>query len=131
MEYGGSLSQYFVNEAVPLVDFLAIAIQLTVILEGLYRHRVIHKDIKPANILIHPTSKQIKLIDFSLASSLPKETQDIQAPNLLEGKLAYLSPEQTGRMNRTIDYRTDYYSLGITFYQLLTGELPFKTNDAL
>jgi diguanylate cyclase (GGDEF)-like protein len=131
-DYGGvSLSQYFVNEAVPLVDFLAIAIQLTVILEGLYRHRIIHKDIKPANILIHPTSKEIKLIDFSLASSLPKETQDIQPPNLLEGTLAYLSPEQTGRMNRTVDYRTDYYSLGITFYQLLTGELPFKTNDAL
>jgi diguanylate cyclase (GGDEF)-like protein len=132
MEYGGvSLSEYFVNEAVPVVDFLAIAIQLTVILEGLYRHRVIHKDIKPANILIDPTSKQVKLIDFSLASSLPKETQDIQPPNLLEGTLAYLSPEQSGRMNRIVDYRTDYYSLGITFYQLLTGELPFKTNDAL
>lgn len=101
------------------------------ILDGLYRHRVIHKDIKPANILINPETKQVKLIDFSIASLLPRESREIHSPNVLEGTLAYLSPEQTGRMNRKIDYRSDYYSLGITFYELLTGQLPFQSNDPM
>ncbi|MBN3872509.1 AAA family ATPase [Nostoc sp. JL33] len=112
-------------------EFLYIAIALSNILDGLYRHRVIHKDIKPANILINPETKQIKLIDFSIASLLPRETQEIHSPNVLEGTLAYLSPEQTGRMNRGIDYRSDYYSLGITFFELLTGQLPFESNDPM
>ncbi|MEG4010470.1 AAA family ATPase, partial [Microcoleus sp. Pol1C5] len=75
--------------------------------------------------------KQIKLIDFSIASLLPRETQEIQNPNILEGTLAYISPEQTGRMNRGIDYRTDFYSLGATFYELLTGKLPFECDDPM
>ena len=112
-------------------EFLEIAIVLALSLNNLYRHGIIHKDIKPANILIHPTTKQIKLIDFSIASLLPRETQLSTSPSVLEGTLAYLSPEQTGRMNRGIDYRTDFYSLGITFYELLTGELPFQSDDAL
>ncbi|MDJ1184156.1 trifunctional serine/threonine-protein kinase/ATP-binding protein/sensor histidine kinase [Roseofilum casamattae] len=114
-----------------LPDFLAIAIQLTEILHGLYQNRVIHKDIKPANILIHPQTKQVKLIDFSISSLLPKETLQISNPNVLEGTLAYISPEQTGRMNRGIDYRTDFYSLGVTFYELLAGELPFQSDDPM
>ncbi|WP_445638179.1 histidine kinase [Nostoc sp. DSM 114161] len=114
-----------------LEEFLDIAIALSEILDGLYRHRTIHKDIKPANILINPETKEVKLIDFSIASLLPRETQEIQNPNVLEGTLVYLSPEQTGRMNRSIDYRSDYYSLGITFYELLTGQLPFESNDAM
>ena len=114
-----------------LSDFLQIAIQLAIALEGLYRHRVIHKDLKPANMLIHPDTREIKLIDFSIASLLPRETQSIQNPNVLEGTLAYLSPEQTGRMNRGIDYRSDFYSLGIVFYELLTGQLPFMSDDPM
>ena len=114
-----------------LCDFLSIAIQLADILHGLDRNRVIHKDIKPANILIHPKTKQVKLIDFSISSLLPKETQEIQNPNILEGTLAYISPEQTGRMNRGIDYRSDFYSLGVSFYELLTGELPFQSDDPM
>ena len=114
-----------------IADFLIIAIQLAGILRELYQNRVIHKDIKPANILIHPDTKQVKLIDFSIASLLPKETQEISNPNVLEGTLAYISPEQTGRMNRGIDYRTDFYSLGVTFYELLTGELPFQSEDPM
>ncbi|MBC1223631.1 AAA family ATPase [Nostoc sp. UCD121] len=114
-----------------LTEFLEIAIALSNILDGLYRHRVIHKDIKPANILINPDTKQVKLIDFSIASLLPRETQEIHSPNVLEGTLAYLSPEQTGRMNRGIDYRSDYYSLGVTFYELLAGHLPFESNDPM
>jgi serine/threonine protein kinase len=105
--------------------------KLADILQGLYHHRIIHKDIKPANILIHPQTGEIQLIDFSIASLLPKETQIIQNPNILEGTLAYISPEQTGRMNRGIDYRTDFYSLGVTLYELITGKLPFEATDAM
>ncbi len=114
-----------------LQDFFKTALTLCDILDLLYRERIIHKDIKPSNILINPSTLEIKLIDFSIASLLPRETQEIQNPNILEGTLAYISPEQTGRMNRGIDYRTDFYSLGITFYELLTGELPFQSNDPM
>ncbi|MCA1992140.1 MAG: AAA family ATPase, partial [Coleofasciculus sp. S288] len=114
-----------------LSEFLNIAIQIAETLKGLYSYRIIHKDIKPHNILINPETKQIKLIDFSISSLLPRENQEIQNPNLLEGTLAYMSPEQTGRMNRGIDYRSDFYSLGVTFYELLTGQLPFQSNDAM
>ncbi|MDF5723825.1 MAG: AAA family ATPase [Rhizonema sp. PD37] len=114
-----------------LIEFCQIAIALCNTLDLLYRYRIIHKDIKPANILIHPETKQIKLIDFSIASLLPRETQTIINPNVLEGTLCYLSPEQTGRMNRGIDYRTDFYALGVTFYELLTGELPFQSKEPM
>ncbi|WP_375495837.1 serine/threonine protein kinase, partial [uncultured Nostoc sp.] len=114
-----------------LTEFLDIAIALSNILDGLYHHRIIHKDIKPANILINPETKEVKLIDFSIASLLPRETQEIYSPNVLEGTLAYLSPEQTGRMNRGIDYRSDYYSLGVTFFELLAGHLPFQSHDPM
>ncbi|VXD22028.1 trifunctional serine/threonine-protein kinase/ATP-binding protein/sensor histidine kinase [Planktothrix paucivesiculata] len=119
------------SKYLPLAEFLEIAIQLTDTLHYLYQNQIIHKDIKPANILINPDTKQIKLIDFSISSLLPKETQEIQNPNILEGTLPYLSPEQTGRMNRGIDYRSDFYSLGITFYELLTGILPFSAENAM
>ena len=114
-----------------LIDFLQVAIDLSNTLDILYRHRIIHKDIKPANILINPQTKQVKLIDFSIASLLPRETQTLLNLNVLEGTLGYLSPEQTGRMNRGIDYRTDFYSLGVSFYELLGGKLPFQSNDAM
>jgi PAS domain S-box-containing protein len=115
----------------PLDKFLHVAIQIVQTLEGLYHNRIIHKDIKPQNILINPETKQVRLIDFSISSLLPRENQEIANPNVLEGTLAYMSPEQTGRMNRGIDYRTDYYSLGVTFYELLTGQLPFHSTDPL
>ena len=114
-----------------LIEFLEIAIALCNTLDILYHSRIIHKDIKPANILINPETKQVKLIDFSIASLLSRETQTLINPNVLEGTLAYISPEQTGRMNRGIDYRTDFYSLGVTFYELLTGKLPFQSEDAM
>ncbi len=115
----------------PLIEFLEIAIKLTETLHYLYQNRVIHKDIKPANILINPNTKEVKLIDFSISSLLPRETQEIQNPNILEGTLTYISPEQTGRMNRGIDYRSDFYSLGVTCYQLLTGKPPFESSDVM
>ncbi|BBD58873.1 two-component hybrid sensor and regulator [Nostoc sp. HK-01] len=126
-----ALREYIKTTSLSLAEFLAIAIQLSTVLQDLHQHRVIHKDIKPANILIHPQSKQIELIDFSIASLLPRETQEIKSPNVLEGTLAYISPEQTGRMNRGIDYRSDFYSLGITFFELLTGNLPFICDDPM
>lgn len=127
-DFGGiSLKDYFTNVETRLIalvetrliaslqEFLQIAIALCDTLDILYRSRIIHKDIKPSNILINPETKQVKLIDFSIASLLSRETQTLISPNVLEGTLAYISPEQTGRMNRGIDYRTDFYSLGVTF----------------
>lgn len=114
-----------------LNTFLKIAIQLAGGLENLRQSQVIHKDIKPQNIVVHPQTLETKLIDFSLASKLLRENTSSLSPNLLEGTLAYLSPEQTGRMNRKVDYRTDFYSLGITFYELLTGQLPFRADDPM
>ncbi|MEG4218800.1 AAA family ATPase [Microcoleus sp. Pol14C6] len=131
-DFGGiSLEKFTQKNPLSLDEFLQIALSLTDIVHCIHQQRVIHKDIKPANILIHPDTKQVKLIDFSISSLLSRETQQIQNPNALEGTLAYLSPEQTGRMNRGIDYRSDYYSLGITWYELLTGNLPFKSNDPM
>ena len=131
-DFGGiSLQAYVKTHSLELSEILSIALQLTDVLDQLCKHHIVHKDIKPANVLIHPKRKQIKLIDFSIASLLPKETQDIQSPSGLEGTLAYLAPEQTGRMNRGVDYRADFYSLGIMLYELLTGRLPFVSTDSL
>jgi PAS domain S-box-containing protein len=126
---GISLTEYRQDRALAYPDVLDIAIQLADTLHALGQQRIVHKDIKPANILINPTTKQVKLIDFSIASLLPRETQENLSPSLLEGTLAYISPEQTGRMNRGIDYRTDFYALGVTLYELLVGKLPFETED--
>jgi PAS domain S-box-containing protein len=129
-DFGGvALDQY--QQQLSLTDILEIGIQLADTLQALGQQRIIHKDIKPANILIHPVTKKVKLIDFSIASLLPRETQEIVNPHLLEGTLAYLAPEQTGRMNRGIDYRSDFYALGITLYELLTGKLPFATTEPI
>ena len=128
---GQSLQQYIAEQPLSLIEVLGVALQMTDILHGLNQHHVVHKDIKPANILIQPASKRIQLIDFSIATLLPKETQEIKNPNVLEGTLAYLAPEQTGRMNRGIDYRTDFYGLGVALYELLTGQVPFAATDPL
>jgi len=131
-DFGGlSLREHLKNQPLAMQEFLIIALQMCDILHYLYQNRIIHKDIKPANILINPNTQKIKLIDFSIASLLPKETQTLVSPNILEGTLAYLSPEQTGRMNRGIDYRSDFYSLGVTFFELLTGQLPFNCEDPM
>ncbi len=119
------------GNAITLQEFFHIATEIASTLEGLHRDRIIHKDIKPANIIIHPTTFEVRLIDFSIATLLPREIQFLTNPNVLEGTLAYISPEQTGRMNRGIDYRSDFYSLGVTLFELLTGELPFVTADPI
>ncbi|MGD1860558.1 MAG: PAS domain S-box protein [Leptolyngbyaceae cyanobacterium] len=128
---GISLDQYLKAHPLSVEEVLAIAQQFADILHHLHQAHVIHKDIKPANVLIHPETQQIWLIDFSIASLLPKETQEIQTPSGLEGTLAYLAPEQTGRMNRGIDYRADFYALGVTLFELLTGKLPFQSEEPM
>ncbi|AKG22903.1 ATP-binding sensor histidine kinase [Calothrix sp. 336/3] len=132
-DFGGISLQEFTKgkKFDSLNEFFPIALQIVSTLDELYKNRVIHKDIKPANILINPVTKEIKLIDFSIASLLPKETQAPKSLNVLEGTLAYISPEQTGRMNRLVDWRSDFYSLGVTLFELLTGELPFPSNDPM
>ncbi|MBX9257357.1 AAA family ATPase [Desmonostoc muscorum CCALA 125] len=126
-----SLKHFSDTHKLSLKTFLLIATQLASALANIHNKQVIHKDIKPQNIIINPHNLTIKLIDFSIASHLSRENPTVSNPNLIEGTLAYMSPEQTGRMNRSLDYRTDFYSLGVTFYQILTGLLPFDSNDPL
>lgn len=126
-----SLSQFCAGKPLELSQFLQIGVQLAEILARLHQQNILHKDIKPQNVLIHPQTREVKLIDFSIASYLSRENQLVNHPHLLEGSLAYMSPEQTGRMNRAIDYRVDFYALGVTFYELLTGHLPYQTTDPL
>ncbi|MEG4320034.1 MULTISPECIES: AAA family ATPase [unclassified Microcoleus] len=114
-----------------IAQFLNIAIQLAKALVFLHQNQIIHKDIKPANVIVNAETNRVKLADFSIASRLNKETPNLKNPDRLEGTLAYMSPEQTGRMNRDVDYRSDFYSLGVTFYELLTGKLPFRSTDPL
>jgi predicted ATPase/signal transduction histidine kinase/DNA-binding NarL/FixJ family response regulator/tRNA A-37 threonylcarbamoyl transferase component Bud32 len=128
---GEPLKDIISTDNLKLNDFLQIAIQLTTTLHQLHQNNIIHKNIQPHNILINPNTNQIKLIDFSIASRLSRENQTVNDLHLLEGNLAYMSPEQTGRMNRSIDYRTDFYSLGVTFYEMLTKNLPFVGDDPL
>jgi PAS domain S-box-containing protein len=115
----------------PLSEFLSLAIKITEILGNIHSSNVIHKDINPGNIVLNPETGQVKIIDFGISTRLTSNSLPLVHPHGLEGTLAYMSPEQTGRMNRTLDYRTDFYSLGVTFYELLTGKLPFTTDDVL
>jgi predicted ATPase/serine phosphatase RsbU (regulator of sigma subunit) len=125
-----SLESMFRHERPSVERFLNIAIHMASAVAGIHRHAVIHKDIKPHHFLWHDDD-QIKLIDFGIATRLSSETQVARSASLLDGTLAYMSPEQTGRMNRSLDRRTDLYSLGVSYYQLLTGRLPFEASDPL
>jgi predicted ATPase/signal transduction histidine kinase/tRNA A-37 threonylcarbamoyl transferase component Bud32 len=128
---GESLQELTQNKAFSLNEFLSIAIKITKSLGEIHHQNIIHKDINPANIIFNSETDQLKIIDFGIATQLTRENPILKNPNILEGTLPYISPEQTGRMNRCLDYRTDFYSLGVTFYKLLTGKLPFQTKDAL
>jgi serine/threonine protein kinase len=135
-DFGGESLTKLVNEleaesSMPLAKFLCLAIAITEILGRIHATNVIHKDINPGNIVFNPETGIVKIIDFGISTQLTRTNPTFKNPNVLEGTLAYMSPEQTGRMNRTLDYRTDFYSLGVTFYELLTGQLPFTTTDIL
>jgi predicted ATPase/predicted signal transduction protein with EAL and GGDEF domain len=110
---------------------LAVAIRLAEIVASVHAANVIHKDISSHNVVYDPDSGTCTLIDFGLATRLRSEESEFKAPAALEGTLAYIAPEQTGRMNRSVDHRADLYSLGVTLYELFTGELPHKNSDQL
>jgi predicted ATPase/signal transduction histidine kinase/tRNA A-37 threonylcarbamoyl transferase component Bud32 len=128
---GQSLRHHLAGKSIKIKFFLPLAMQVAKTLGQVHQNQIIHKDIKPSNIIITPDFKQVKITDFSMATRLSREVHQNSNTTLLEGTLAYISPEQTGRMNRDLDYRTDLYSLGITFYEMLTGELPFNSTDPL
>jgi predicted ATPase/tRNA A-37 threonylcarbamoyl transferase component Bud32 len=119
------------SAAVPLAQCLEIVSKIAAGLDQIHTSGVFHKNVNPSNVVFNPDTGELKLIDFGLATTLHRETPTLKIPQVLEGTLAYLSPEQTGRMNRTVDYRTDFYSLGVMFYELLTGCLPFEATDTL
>ena len=124
-----SLSQYMEGRILPLESFFRIALQVAEILGRVHARYVVHKDIKPSNIIIDPQTLSAQLTDFGIAAALARETASNKVPEELEGTLSYIAPEQTGRMNRSIDARSDLYSLGVTCYEMLTRRLPFETQD--
>jgi PAS domain S-box-containing protein len=131
-DFGGeSLRILMNNRTLILAEFLNIAIQAANSLGQIHAANIIHKDINPSNIVYNPELGQVKIIDFGISTILTQENPTIKNPRVIEGTLAYISPEQTGRMNRSVDYRTDFYSLGVTFYEMLAGQLPYYSTDAM
>jgi predicted ATPase/class 3 adenylate cyclase len=131
--FGRSLAEHIAaqsNRAFSLERFSAIAIAVAQTLGRMHELDVVHKNIEPRSILIDD-SYRVRLIDFSISSELSRERPSYAWSKRLDGALPYISPEQTGRMNRDLDYRSDFYSLGVTLFEMLTGELPFQANSAL
>jgi PAS domain S-box-containing protein len=128
---GGAPVNQLLGRPLDISDFLRIAIPLAGALRQMHMRGLIHKDIKPANILVDPASGGVRLTGFGIASRLPREHQVPAPPEVIAGTLAYMAPEQTGRMNRSVDSRSDLYALGVTFYEMLTGTLPFTATDPM
>src|SRR6202043_3530965 len=106
-------------------------VALSAALGRLHQRGLVHKDIKPTNIIVNSATGQVWLTGFGIASRLPRERQSPEPPEFIAGTLPHMAPEQNGRMNRSIDTRSDLYSLGITFYEMLTGTLPFRASDPM
>ncbi len=131
-DFGGiSLDILLKNCKLTIKKFLKIAIKITVGLAEIHANNIVHKDLNSSNIVYNPESEELKIIDFGISTTLSRENVIYQNVNTLEGTLAYISPEQTGRINLLLDYRTDFYSLGVTFYELLTNKKPFSHVDLL
>src|SRR6202163_747282 len=128
---GGEPLDRLLGQPMELSRFLRFAVGLAAALGKLHQQGLIHKDIKPANILVGSASGAVWLTGFGIASRLPRERQSAEPPEMIAGTLAYMAPEQTGRMNRSIDSRSDLYSIGVTFYEMLTGALPFPASDPM
>jgi predicted ATPase/signal transduction histidine kinase len=128
---GGDPLDLQLGRPLGITEFLRIGISLARALRQVHARGLIHKDIKPANILVDLASSSVWLTGFGIASRLPRERANPEPPDEIAGTLAYMAPEQTGRMNRSIDTRSDLYSLGVTFYETLTGMLPFKAADPM
>jgi PAS domain S-box-containing protein len=127
----GTPLDLFLKGAMDIAPFLRLAIRVAAALGHVHSRGLVHKDIKPANILVNAAGDQAWLMGLGKASRLTRERQSGQPAEYLVGTLAYMAPEQTGRMNRSIDSRSDLYSLGITFYQMLSGTLPFTASDPM
>ena len=128
---GGEPLSRLLRGPMEMPQFLPIAESLATALSELHHRQLIHKDVKPANILVDPLRARSWLTGFGIASGRPRERQAPTPPEVIAGTLPYMSPEQTGRMNRSIDSRSDLYSLGIVFYEMLTGVLPFTASDPM
>ncbi|MCP4112468.1 MAG: AAA family ATPase [Desulfobacteraceae bacterium] len=131
-DFGGkSLSDILSLRQLDLTEFLDLAIRITNILAAIHEQNIMHKDINPSNIVWNQKTGQLSIIDFGISTTLSREHPDVLSPDVLEGTLPYISPEQTGRMNCPMDYRTDLYSSGATFYEMLAGRPPFQSEDAM
>jgi len=128
---GVTIGAYFRSHEVSIDGFLAMAVALADALAAVHAAGIVHKDISPNNILIDPRTQAVKLIDFGISSRLARESLDVRSPDGIQGTLAYISPEQTCRMNRAVDFRSDLYSLGATLYHLLAKVPPFDDRSAL
>jgi serine/threonine protein kinase len=128
---GGAPLDRLLGRPLDVSHFLRIAIPLAGALRRMHERGLIHKDIKPANIMVDAASGGVWLTGFGIASRLPREHQAPAPPEVIAGTLAYMAPEQTGRMNRSVDSRSDLYALGVTFYEMLTGTLPFTAADPM
>jgi PAS domain S-box-containing protein len=128
---GGETLDGFLSGPMEMRQFLGFAVGLATALRGLHERKLIHKDIKPTNILVNSTTGQVWLMGFGIASRLRRERQAPEPPEFIAGTLPYMAPEQTGRMNRSIDSRSDLYALGVTLYEMLTGNLPFTASDPI
>jgi len=130
-DFGGeSIKHWIKQRRLTLDEFLHIGIQVTQALAEVHAARVIHKDLNPANIVFRPASCDCRIIDFGISTHLPQQASYIMPSPYFVGTPPYVSPEQTGRINWTVDYRTDFYSLGITLYEMITGKRPFISDDA-
>jgi len=128
---GGIPLDQLLHGPMELTQFLRLAIGITAALGHVHNRELVHKDIKPANILVNDATGQAWLTGFGIASRLPRERQSPEPPEFIAGTLAYMAPEQTGRMNRSIDSRSELYALGVTLYEMLTGSLPFSASDPM
>jgi serine/threonine protein kinase len=128
---GGDPLERFLGEPMDLPQFLRIAIGIAGALGSLHARGIIHRNVKPGSILVDPTTGHAWLTRFGIASRLPRERQLPEPPAEIAGTLAYMAPEQTGRMNRSIDSRSDLYAYGVTLYEMLTGALPFAATDPM
>src|SRR5262249_46495463 len=128
---GGEPLDRHLGEPMEPRQFLPLAVAIVAALVRMHQRGLVHKDLKPAHVLVHSTDAQARLTGFGLASRLPRERQPPGPPEFIAGTLAYMAPEQTGRMNRSIDSRSDLYALGVIFYQMLTGVLPFAASDPM
>ena len=126
-----SLEKLWPDGPPPLHVALGVAIRIVECVQRIHAERVLHLDLNPANIILVPGTGDVRLIDFGLATDLPRLSASLRAEQVLGGTLRFAAPEQTGRMNRSVDYRSDHYALGATLYWLLSGRPPFEGNDAL